>query len=42
MRASENGAGRGEAIRSSRKLPLVLQVRLSCVCLDRYCADKLA
>jgi len=27
MRASEGGAGRGEAIRSSRKLPLVLQVR---------------
>jgi hypothetical protein len=26
MRASESGAGRGEAIRSSRKLPLVLQV----------------
>ena len=27
MRAGEGGAGRGEAIRSSRKLPLVLQVR---------------
>ena len=28
MRSNEGGAGRGEVIRSSRKLPLVLQVRL--------------
>jgi hypothetical protein len=28
MRTGEGGAGRGETIRSSRHLPLVLQVRL--------------
>jgi len=40
MRASEGGAGRGEAIRSSRKLPLVLQVRR--LHFPYRCADGLA